>query len=122
VENAFGILSSRFRVLRNPILQSYKNSISTVKATVVLHNYIIQRLNKDNRYFNPASLCREDGNGGITPAAWEQEASNNLWPLQHLAGNHTGTKVAKDQRDFMAYTMLTDELVPWQFQNAFRTS
>ena len=72
VENAFGILSSRFRVLRNPILQSYKNSISTVKATVVLHNYTIQNLNKDNRYYNPASLCREDGNGGITPAVWEQ--------------------------------------------------
>ena len=34
VENAFGIMASRFRVLRQPILQNYENAIQTVKANV----------------------------------------------------------------------------------------
>jgi len=67
-------------------------------------------------------LQREDENGTLTPGTWEQEGSNNLWPLQQLAGNRAGTKTARDQRDLMANTMLTDELAPWQFKVALRSS
>ncbi len=62
-------------------------------------------------------MTREE-NGIITPGNWKQDGQNNLWPLQHLAGNQTGIKIAKDQRELMAEKMLTDQLAPWQFQNA----
>jgi hypothetical protein len=40
VENTFGILSSRWRVLNNSITLSVDHAISVVKATTVLHNYL----------------------------------------------------------------------------------
>ena len=36
-------LPPRFRVLKEPILQSYKNAIKTVLACVALHNYLRER-------------------------------------------------------------------------------
>ncbi len=122
VENAFGILASRFRILRNPILQNYVNSTKTVKACIVLHNYIMQNFNDNGSYLNSGNLRREGANGEVTPGSWEQDGCvNSLYSVGQLAGNRSGTKAAKDQRDLMARIMLTDGLAPWQFQNALRS-
>ena len=43
VENTFGIMASRYRVLMKPILQSYQNGIKTVLACIALHNYMRER-------------------------------------------------------------------------------
>ena len=122
VENCFGILGSRFRVLRSPMLQGYENSMKTVKAAVVLHNYIMQNFNKDLSYLNPSQLKKEDSTGKLTPGAWEQGATpGNLCSLRRLAGNRSGTQAAKVQRDFLAQKMITDGIAPWQFKHAFRS-
>lgn len=123
VENAFGILSSRFRVLRSPILQNYENAVKTVKACVVLHNFIMQNHNADGKYLNASSVQREDENGDILQGIWEQDHTQNaLYRLNFLTGNRTGTKAAWDQRKALAEKFLTDELAPWQFKCAFKTS
>ena len=120
VENAFGILASRFRVLRNPILQNYPNAIKTVKAAVVLHNYIIQNKTESN-YCNSVNLKRESDTGALTPGQWEQEGHiQNLSSLGRLAGNRSGTQDARSQRDRIANSFMTDQLAPWQFQRALR--
>jgi len=123
VENAFGILSSRFRVLRGPILQNYRNSVKTVKAVVTLHNYILQKCSSRQSYLNCENLKREKETGEITPGFWEAEGSRkNLQKLKHLSGNRSGTAAARSQRDALAQMMMTDELAPWQFQRALRSS
>ena len=43
VENAFGILSSRFRVLHTPINMKVENICYVVLATCVLHNFLRRR-------------------------------------------------------------------------------
>ncbi len=122
VENAFGNCASRFRILQNPIVQNYENSIKSVKACVVLNNYILQNFNENGSYLNPSTLRREDANGDVTPGSWEQDGCvNNLHSLNQLAGNRSGTKAAKDQRDLIAKIMLTDNLAPWQFIKALRS-
>ena len=63
------------------MLQSYKNSIKTVKAAVVLHNYIMQNFNKDLSYLNPSQLKREDLTGKLTPGVWEQGATSKATPV-----------------------------------------
>ena len=114
VENAFGILSSRFRVLRNPILQNYENAVKTVKAAVVLHNYILQKQGSDT------SLTREHEDD-LLCGSWEaQGSSQNFGPLSQLSGNRSGTREARAQRDRIAVQFLTDNLAPWQFQKAFQ--
>ena len=120
MENAFGILASRFRVLRNPILQNYPNAIKTVKAAVVLHNYIIQNKTESN-YCNLVNLRRETDTGALIPGQWEQEGHiQNLSSLGRLAGNRSGTQDAHSQRDRIANSFMTDQLAPWQFQRALR--
>jgi len=85
VENAFGILSSRFRVLRNPILQNYKNAIKTVKATIVLHNYLIKNCNEDGSYFSPTMIPNEETSGVMAPGLLEQDQTlNNLQNLSQV--------------------------------------
>ena len=37
-------MANRFGVLLRPILQSYENSIATVKAVIVLHNYLREQM------------------------------------------------------------------------------
>ena len=121
VENAFGILASRFRVLRNPILQNYDNAVKTVKAAVVLHNYILQTCSKED-YLPQGSLRRESDSGELLPGSWELEGQNhNVYSLSRLAGNRAGTQAARQQRDQIAQEFLLDNLAPWQFQRAFRS-
>lgn len=44
VENVFGLIAQRFRVLRRPIeLHNTPNIISVVKAICVLHNFLLAR-------------------------------------------------------------------------------
>ena len=122
VENAFGIMSSRFRVLRTPLLLDYTNSVSVVKAVVTLHNYIIQNCNADKSYLDPTLLQGDDSEGNLTPGGWEQQGATNLTPLAQLCGNRYGKNDAKVQREKIASIMIADGLAPWQFKMAFRTS
>ena len=46
VECCFGIMSQRFQVLFNPLKQEYKNSVKSIKACLVLHNYLNRHIGK----------------------------------------------------------------------------
>ena len=123
VENAFGIMASRFRILQCPILLNSDNATKVVKAIVTLHNYIIENCNTEKTYLDPNKLQREDKEGSVTPGSWELECSENcqFGRLGRLSGNRTGIDLAKVQRDTMAKMMVADNLCPWQFQYTFRT-
>jgi len=41
IESAFGILVARWRIFRKPIIATIRTAIRIVKATTVLHNFII---------------------------------------------------------------------------------
>ena len=119
VENAFGILSSCFRVLRGPILQSYENAVKTVKATVVLHNYLISICNSDESYYSDSTIQREDEHRNLLTGFWEQDRSRNrLESLTQLAGNRSGTNAARVQQNLLAEMFISDNQAPWQFQHA----
>ena len=83
----------------------------------------MQNHNADGKYLNASSIQREDENGDILQGMREQDHTQNaLYRLNFLTGNRTGTKAAWDQRKALAEKFLTDELAPWQFKCAFKTS
>lgn len=43
VENAFGIMASRFRIFRKPMCISPENADRVIKASTVLHNYLMEQ-------------------------------------------------------------------------------
>ena len=105
------------------MFQNYENTVKTVKAACVLHNYILLNCNNEGQYLNSNNLQQEDKEGGVTPGSWQQEGpASSLQRIGQVAGNRSGTKTAKDQRDFLAQKLVTDGLAPWQFKYTFRTS
>lgn len=58
VENAFGILASRFRIFRAPINLKVENIETVVLASCVLHNFL--RRNAADYYTPPGTLDSED--------------------------------------------------------------
>ena len=48
IENAFGVVVSRFRVLHRPIIAKPITVISITKATMSLHNFLVSLNSNDN--------------------------------------------------------------------------
>jgi hypothetical protein len=72
IENAFGILSSRFRVFRTEISLDVDHVDAVVLASCVLHNYLTRN---GKAYLTPSSVDLEDINEGtIIPGEWRQES------------------------------------------------
>lgn len=105
VENAFGIMTSRFRVLRTPIMQNYSNAVSTTKAIVVLHNYLLRHV--------PAMSTRE------VEVAREEELT--IPRQQSAAVRGAGTGVGNLYRERLAEYFFTRGQVEFQWEQAFRT-
>lgn len=72
IENAFGILSSRFRVFKTEVCLDDDHVDAVVLASCVLHNYLTRN---GKVYLTPSSVDLEDINEGtIIPGEWRQES------------------------------------------------
>lgn len=103
VENAFGILSARFRIFRRAISIDINNVDIIVLACCALHNY----LSTNNRkYINKRSLDIENvPESSFEPANWRKKTDNkniewqethplvSLRPLKKNQRNEQGTQV-----------------------------
>lgn len=69
IENTFGILTARWRVLLNTINCFPDNAIKIVKAAVVLHNFV--KMN-DSQYC-PSELVDHYENGTLVTGLWRKE-------------------------------------------------
>lgn len=79
VENAFGILASRFRVFRQPINLNLENIDAVVLASCALHNFLRK---KSKSYLTPTCVDSEDvENCTFKSGTWRQ-AIDQLTPLQ----------------------------------------
>ncbi|KAB0790574.1 hypothetical protein PPYR_15024, partial [Photinus pyralis] len=119
IENAFGILASRWKVFRSPLLCSVKTTESIVKATVCLHNFLKTEIS--NSYVPKSLVNNEDDNGEITEGEWRETTKNytNLNSLGRLGAN--APKIIDNQRDQLAEYLVSDAgTVPWQYNQINR--
>jgi len=114
IENAFGIMTARFRVLRSPIqLDAAKTTIVT-KACVVLHNMLMGR--SENSYALKGFLDYMTEDGAIIDGAFRQHFSNGGTMTLEPSINRNATQTAREiRKEFKNYFMSTGE-VPWQFK------
>lgn len=117
VENVFGILSARWRILRRPI-EAYTAVDDIIKATVVLHNYLKSTDFKEElskRYVPPAFVDRDANDGSLVPGDWRAEvesASFGAFKLQF--SNNYPQSVSQIRENYKEYFITGAGRVPWQ--------
>lgn len=112
VENAFGILSSVFRVLRKPMLLHPETATKVVLSTIYMHNYLRKKTQTRALYTPPGSLDSET-EGELIPGTWRNEsAPTSLLPIPGIP--RRAPNYAKEIRSHLAYHFTTNGAIPWQ--------
>lgn len=111
IENAFGILTTKFRLFRRELTMRPKNCEPVIGAAVVLHNMLRERCGSS--YIPNGLVDLEDGSHEVVPGRWRQEGP--LDRMNALPPRNTAHQ-AKEVRN-----MLADHFVhplgevPWQY-------
>ncbi len=114
VENAFGISSSVFRVLRTPLLLEPDKAELIVMTVSLLHNYL--RTHSPHLYMPTGSLDSEV-NGIVTEGAWRKEGDRtSLLPIQSIP--RRSTNYCTKMRDAIANYFMNEGSVAWQHNYA----
>lgn len=120
IENAFGILASRWRIYRSPLLCSVKTTEALIKASVCLHNYL--RSESPNVYTPPAFIDSLMDNGYELDGEWRTFTKND----SHLTsigrvGSNVAANYVIELRDQLADYLISDAgAVQWQLTYANR--
>lgn len=107
-ENAFGILSSKFRVFHTTLSVKPENAISIVHASLVLHNFLIHKCPT----VYTGSLDSENDEGDVTAGEWREMGANNFQNITIPGINHT--RSATQVRDCLSEYVNGPGQVPWQ--------
>ena len=117
IENSFGILVSRWRVLSRPIAFNVHTVDKIVLATMTLHNYLNKTEDSlpanERTYCPPNFVDREDRYGNIIQGQWRGACQQNVFADDN---NVVGTaEEGKNIRNILKSYFLTPEgQVPWQ--------
>lgn len=119
IENAFGILVSRWRVLHRPICMHPKTADKIILSTVGLHNFLKSIDDQQvpmNRFYCPPNYVDGDNNNGeIINGAWQE--INDI-PLQNLVPTNACRATMEayaEQETFANYFLTPAGEVPWQY-------
>jgi hypothetical protein len=95
VENAFGILASRFRVFLTPISINVSNVDAVVLACCALHNFL-RKISTKN-YITDSLLDHEDHvNGLVVPGEWRPIGNMLSLKKARLTNASTSAKIVRD--------------------------
>ncbi|CAH1959275.1 unnamed protein product [Acanthoscelides obtectus] len=87
VENAFGVLVSKFRILEKPIALLPETVDKIIKTCCVLHNWLKTR---SSTYIEPGLIDEENSEtGDLVEGSWRTIAQNSFRPLGNFSGNHS---------------------------------
>ena len=104
IENTFGILTARWRILQKPLCMSPANLESVFQALVVLHNFLMmgeEMRNPTDRMYAPRDFVDvEHEDGSVTEGRWREEVSPYFMELGRVGGNR-GNQTAIGLREYL---------------------
>lgn len=110
VENAFGIIASRFQILRTPINMKPENICYIILAICSIHNFLRKR---SNMYISATTVDRENiESGDVSEGDWRRDSSD-LTRLDRISVRNVST-LAKHSRDEYKTYFNSIGRVPWQ--------
>lgn len=115
IENVFGIMTARFRVMRKPINLDADKSKKVALACCVLHNYLMTTNKK--KYAPPRSFDQYNEHGELIPGDWRRENESTNATMFPLERSHidTPSNAKEIQSEFMNYFIEEGE-VDWQYR------
>lgn len=115
IENTFGILSAKFRVMRSPIALDPEKTRKITLACCALHNYLISR--KSNIYAPAGTFDQYTADGTRIDGNWRKETpERTMYQLEHVSARYLTEYAKKVREDFSEYFMSSLGEVPWQFK------
>ena len=122
VENAFGIMTTRWRILNNPINASVENIEKYVMAIMVLHNYL---RSTENATYCPKGFSDSTASSGdFIPGDWRalinttNPLMTNLRPVRGSRYRHDAIFMRNSLRD---YVNSASGKLDWQLDHVRRT-
>lgn len=118
VENVFGVMANRFRVLRKPICLRPENVKTIVKTICVLHNFAMMRKSSAQIYAPPGTFDTEKENT-IILGNWRDEGMprENLLPLQNENAHNYSITAKEIREEFRDYFVSPEGEVSWQYKH-----
>ncbi|KAL3253145.1 hypothetical protein MRX96_054657 [Rhipicephalus microplus] len=114
VENAFGILVSRWRIYERQINLEPENVEAVVKATCVLHNFFSS--NAASTYCPPGYADFQDTFGNVSGGAWRQgPGSTTVFGLEKPKARNCYKVTSAVRQEFVKY-FSEEGQVPWQWK------
>eukprot|EP00112_Aurelia_sp_Birch-Aquarium-sp1_P015468 Seg3426.4 transcript_id=Seg3426.4/GoldUCD/mRNA.D3Y31 product="Protein ANTAGONIST OF LIKE HETEROCHROMATIN PROTEIN 1" protein_id=Seg3426.4/GoldUCD/D3Y31 len=118
IENAFGILAARWRILRRPIRANVSTVENITKACVCLHNYLKQT---DNACYVPHGFIdAEDNSGNVIPGNWRSLVDKDqsaLKPIPRTGSNNYKNNAKLVRETFKDYFNIKSGSVPRQLRH-----
>lgn len=113
VENAFGIASSVFRVLRKPMLLQPEKAALVTMTIICLHNFL-RRSNSSRNIYTPEGTFDREINGDLILGSWRKDNTpmTSLTPLKNIP--RRAPLSAKIIRDELSEYFVTNGSVVWQ--------
>lgn len=106
VENAFGILTQRWRVYNRRLQVCPEVADSIVKATCILSNFFHSA--EESQHSDSEEPGEADG------------VASNLAPIQNLRGNRASAEALRVRHTFCQYFTSTAGQVHWQYDHVHR--
>nr|CAH7767345.1 unnamed protein product [Callosobruchus chinensis] len=111
VENALGIVSSVFRVLRKPMLLEPLIATKVVLSTLYLHNFL--RKPPSRGIYTPPGSLDTDQNGATINGRWRNDTPlTSLTPIRNVPRRPSRHHIAT--RLHIANHFSLNDLLPWQ--------
>ncbi len=113
IENAFGVLSCVFRVLRKPLLLQPDKAALIVMTTVCLHNFL--RRSKTSRHlYTPPGFVDHEIEGDLVHGSWRQDGTPQSF-TNYFKNVPIRTKASTQRiRDEFKEYFCSNGAVPWQ--------
>lgn len=120
IENTFGVLSSRWRIFRKPIIASIPIVDNIVKACVVLHNWLrnedLQVLAANRRYIPNGFVDQKDCHGYVENGRWRLEGQPHSWQNSVASTSRNSSNEAKQVRSCYTKYFMEEGAVHWQWR------
>lgn len=113
VENAFGILSARFRVLLNAINLDANKTTRITLACCALHNFLIE---KTPAYAGGGMPDRYTSEGEFIPGEWRRLAQSEESGTEDMPSQYMPPTAIAIREELKEYFTSIDGELPWQYR------